>query len=132
MIEITNLTKQKINQDLLVKKVKQVLQSEKAKNQNISICLVSCAKIKELNKRFRNKNKATDVLTFPELDILICPNVVKENARRQGLAFERELCRVVIHGVLHFLGYDHEKTAREAKEMNKREERYLRNTNFND
>ena len=130
MIEITNSTKQKINQDLLVKKVKQVLQSEKAKNQNISICLVICAKIKELNKRFRNKNKATDVLTFPELDILICPNVVKENARRQGLAFERELCRVVIHGVLHFLGYDHDKSEKEAEEMRRIEERYFRKVAF--
>lgn len=124
MIEITNLSKQTINQGWLLKKVKQVLRAEKAKNQNISICLLSCAKIKDLNKKFRNKNKATDVLTFPELDILICPQVVKEDARRQCLVFEQELCRVVIHGLLHFLGYEHEAGEKGAEEMRKREEKY--------
>ncbi len=135
MIEITNLTKQKIGNDLIVKKVEQVLYGEKAKNWDISICLASCAKIKELNRRFRKKDEITDVLAFVGLEvkgsktklgqIVICPAKVKANAQKFGRSFQNELNLVLIHSTLHLLGYEHEKSEKEAEKMRRKENFYL-------
>ncbi|MDD4990215.1 MAG: rRNA maturation RNase YbeY [Candidatus Pacebacteria bacterium] len=134
MIEITNLTKQKIGKSLIAEKVEQVLRGEKAKNWDISICLATCAKIRELNKKFRGKNKSTDVLSFAELEvkgnknkvgqIIICPIKVKENAKEFGRSFQEELRHVLIHSVLHLLGYEHEKSQQDAEKMRKKEQAY--------
>lgn len=94
----------------------------KLKNKKIEIglSLVGEAKIKELNKKYRGKNKVTDVLSFPldearlkKYDILplgdifIClPFAVKE-AKRQSISLEKELAWLTVHGFLHLLGYDH-------------------------
>lgn len=58
-------------------------------------------------------------------EVVICLKEVKKNARRFGYTFEKELARVLIHGILHLLGYDHEKTKKEAKKMREKEEYYL-------
>ncbi len=102
----------------------------KEKNIEVSLNLVGEAKIKELNKKYRNKNKITDVLSFPleEVgfkkygilplgDIFIClPFAVKE-AEMQNISLEKEMARLTVHGFLHLLGYDHEKSANEKKKM---------------
>lgn len=90
-------------------------------NQTFTVVLVSDRAIRRLNRDFRNQDKPTDVLSFPSsLDDL--PHLDKpgfgdmiisvETARRQAFArhhsLERELCVLVIHGLLHLLGYDHE------------------------
>lgn len=90
-------------------------------SQTFTIVLVSDRTIRRLNRDFRNQDKPTDVLSFPTgLDDL--PHLDKsglgdmiisvETARRQAFArhhsLERELCVLVIHGLLHLLGYDHE------------------------
>ncbi len=135
MIEITNLTKQKIGKSLIAEKVEQVLQGEKAKNWDISICLATCAKIRELNKKFRNRDQATDVLSFIGLEvkgskakvgqIVVCPRKVKENAKKFNRSFQEELELVLIHSTLHLLGYEHEKSRNEAEKMKKKEQAYL-------
>lgn len=124
MVEIKNLTRQKVKKDLIAKKAQEVLLGEKADNWDISICLVSCAKIKNLNKKFRGKNEPTDVLSFNGLEIkgikekigeiFICPQMVVKN----------EMNLAIIHSVLHLLGYDHEKTAKEAEKMRQKEQIY--------
>ncbi|MEK7203218.1 MAG: rRNA maturation RNase YbeY, partial [Patescibacteria group bacterium] len=68
MIEVTNLTKQKVDSGLVVKTAEKVLRGENSLSWDISIVFVGCAKIKELNKKFRKINKPTDVLSFSGLE----------------------------------------------------------------
>ena len=120
MIEINNLTTAVVDEDFLKKVAEIVLEGEKTKEVELSIALVGQGRIRELNKRYRGKNRATDVLSFlydGSGDIVICLGEVKKNAKRFGTTFKKELARVLIHGVLHLLGYDHEKKEIGAKEV---------------
>ncbi len=100
--QITKRTKHKLHQRELV------------------IAFVTKKEIQRLNKEFRGKNKPTDVLSF-ESDSLgelaISPEVIAEQAREHGLAIKHELGYMVLHGILHLLGYDHETGERGAKKM---------------
>ena len=58
-------------------------------------------------------------------EIVICPEIVKENAKKYGIEEEHEMIKVFIHGILHLLGYDHEKTEKEAEKMESKQEKYL-------
>ena len=128
MIEINNLTTAVVDEDFLKKTAKIVIDGEKKKAIELSIALVRQGRIRELNKRYRGKNRVTDVLSFSydgSGDIVICLGEVKKNARRFGTTFEKELSKVLIHGILHLLDYDHEKNEKEAEKMRKKEEYYL-------
>jgi len=128
MIEVNNLTTVVIDEDFLKKTAKIVTDGEKKKAIELSIALVRQGRIRELNKRYRGKNRVTDVLSFSydgSGDIVICLGEVKKNARRFGTTFEKELSKVLIHGILHLLDYDHEKNEKEAEKMRKKEEYYL-------
>lgn len=127
MIEINNLTTIKIDEEFLKNIVKKILE-EKKKELNLSIALIGPNRMKKLNKRYRGKNRVTDVLAFPNQDseeIVICLREVKKNAKKFNSTFKKELTKVLIHGVLHLLGYDHEKGEREREEMEKEENYYL-------
>jgi probable rRNA maturation factor len=103
------------------------------KNFELSVRLVGEGKIKSLNKRYRNKNKVTDVLSFPlfekigvkELksgiiglgDIFICLPYAKKQAKRDGKKLDDELSLLVVHGFLHLLGYDHENDRKREQKM---------------
>ena len=66
---------------------------------------------RDLNRRFRRKNKPTDVLSFPRPsggDIAISADIARENAARYGHSVAAELKILVLHGLLHLAGYDHE------------------------
>jgi len=129
MVAVNNLSGLTVDKVFIKKIAEVVLQGEKKISQDISIVLVDADKMKALNQQYRRKNRPTDVLTFPELDIVICPKVVKENAKSAQSTFKAELARVVIHGILHFLDYDHETGEKEAEEMRNKEERYYKMTN---
>ncbi|PLV55626.1 rRNA maturation RNase YbeY [Thermotoga sp. SG1] len=99
-------------------------------NVNTNVILVSKDQIKEMNREFRGENFPTDVLTFPLLEevygeIYICPEVVEENAKEYNNTFEKELIEVVIHGILHLAGYDHEFEDKNAKEMFEKQHIYV-------
>ena len=94
----------------------------------VSVNCISDAKMKKLNKVYRGKNSTTDVLSFggsgklmptvPALDfgdIFISPTYVKKNAKKQGILFKEEMLRMVAHGMLHLMGYDHASLAQEKK-----------------
>ena len=127
MIGIHNLTENQIEEDL-IKKISQKVLEEERKKGDISLIFIGPGRMRELNKRYRRKNRVTDVLTFGEdlKEIVICLREVKKNARRFNLSFEEELARVLIHGILHLLGYNHEGPKKEAEKMRKKEEYYLR------
>ena len=135
MIEIKNFSGQKVRDDLIVKIIEKVLKEEKAGKWNISICLVGCAKIKELNKSFRGKNTPTDVLSFSGLEvkgskekvgeIFVCLKEIQNNAKKDSLSFQKALDWAMVHSVLHLLGYTHEKSEKQAEKMIKKEQVYL-------
>jgi probable rRNA maturation factor len=111
----------------------------------ISVTFCDNAYIKEINKKYRNKNSATDVLSFPmydypedegELfpgdealslgDIVISVERAKKQAEEIGNSFEREVAFLCVHSVLHLLGYDHELGPDEEKEMFAKQEDILK------
>ena len=130
MIEINNLTTNPIDEESFKKTAKMILKGENKKEANLSIALVGQGRIRELNRRYRGKNRITDVLAFLNTDmglgeIVICLKEAKKNAKRYGLTFEKELSKVLIHGILHLLGYNHEESEKETERMRKKEEYYL-------
>ncbi|PIP24369.1 MAG: rRNA maturation RNase YbeY [Candidatus Nealsonbacteria bacterium CG02_land_8_20_14_3_00_37_10] len=172
MIEINNLTTNLVDEEFLKKIAKKVLEGEHPLLKRVlggaglSIVLVGQGRIKELNKRYRGKNRVTDVLSFRYGDsgeIVICLQEIKKNAKKFKSAtelplaeargkkrtkssspFEKELAKVLIHGVLHLLGYDHEKgegeenksssstssrkrdSVKEARKMEEKQKYYLK------
>ncbi|MCX6759085.1 MAG: rRNA maturation RNase YbeY [Candidatus Nealsonbacteria bacterium] len=129
MIEINNLTTNQIDREFLEKVAKKVLMGENKKKLELSIVLVGQARIRKLNKKYRQNYRSTDVLSFSydgSGDIVICLGEVKKNAKRYNSTFRKELAKVLIHGILHLLGYDHEKSEKAAKEMEEKQEHYLR------
>ena len=127
MIEVNNLTANPINEEFSKGVAKKVLEGENEAENNLSIALVGQGRIRELNKKYRKKNKVTDVLTFGDglNEIVICLREVKKNAKGFKSAFKKELARVLIHGILHLLEYNHEKDAKEAEKMEEKQNYYL-------
>lgn len=144
MIEINNLTNFRVNKKKLKSITQTILRGEKFKRKiNLSIAFVGPGRIRQINKKYRKRNRITDVLAFPSFaegyrgqarflqrdselgEIIICPSEVKKNAKRFSLTFKQELKRVLIHGLLHLLGYDHEKSESEARGIEEKENYYL-------
>jgi probable rRNA maturation factor len=91
----------------------------------VAVCFVDKREIARLNRQFRGKKKPTDVLSFPAGegkrngfregpnssllgDIAISPEIASRNAKRFGRSLDSELRVLILHGMLHLLGYDHE------------------------
>ncbi|MGH9739838.1 MAG: rRNA maturation RNase YbeY [Candidatus Acidiferrales bacterium] len=120
--------------------------------ESFTVCLVTSAEIAKWNRAYRHKSGPTDVLSFPaendasprkkrhsprregftshpEIDsnylgdIAIAPAVARRNARRFGRTFSREMCILILHGMLHLMGYDHET---DTGQMERRELRLRR------
>jgi len=127
MVEINNLTTSSVDEEFLKGVAKKVLKGEDRKEVDLSIVLLGQARMRKLNKKYRGKNKVTDVLSFGnELnEIVICLREVKKNAKKYNSTFKKELARVLIHGILHLLGYEHEKTKKEAEVMENKQSYYL-------
>ncbi len=113
--------------EVFLRKVKQELGLGEA---NLTVCLVSDAQIARMNETFRRKKGPTDVLSFPAVtrrkpvrlrrgsrtveadanlgDIAISPATAQRYAKKNGRKLSSELQVLILHGVLHLLGYDHE------------------------
>ncbi|MFH1576227.1 MAG: rRNA maturation RNase YbeY [Candidatus Margulisiibacteriota bacterium] len=89
----------------------------------INLVLVDDQRIRQLNHQFRHKDKPTDVLAFPMNedgvlgDIAISVPTTRRNAKRYGVSYQAELKRLVVHGVLHLLGFEHGRKMRHAEEI---------------
>ncbi len=133
MIEINNLTDFSVDKKLMLGVAKNVLKGENKGIENLSIAFVSAAEIQKVNKKYRKKDKPTDVLSFEKsagfkgefLEVVICPEIVKEKALTEKKSFKEVMVKTLIHGILHTLGYDHEKSRKEKITMEKKEEYYL-------
>jgi len=103
---------------------------DEAVGKSFSIAFINDARMKQLNSTFRGKDGTTDVLSFPfeaqpfepdsnELgDIVISAEQAQKQAAENGLSLEGEIKQLILHGVLHLCGYDHET---DSGEMNARE-----------
>jgi len=139
MTEINNLTTSLVDEGFLKRVAEIVLKGENKEKADLSIVLVGQGRMRKLNKKYRANNRVTDVLAFgqnqkfPTIskeklrlgEVVICLREVKKNAKKYNSTFEKELGRVLIHGILHLSGYDHEKSEPEANKMKEKEEYYL-------
>lgn len=111
--------------------IKQVVENAGFKLGSVSYIFCSDEKILEVNKQYLNHDFYTDIITFDYVekdiingDIFISTDRVRENAKDFNVAFEEELHRVIIHGILHLLGQqDH--SPKEEKQMRKKENEAL-------
>lgn len=92
------------------------------KGKELGLIFVGTKAMTATNSQFRHKDRVTDILSFAgegDLlgELLICADVVKRQAREHELHEYEELSYLVLHGILHLLGYDHETNARDAKKM---------------
>ena len=108
----------------------------------LSVRVVGSAASRRLNAQYRHKDKPTNVLSFQGAgagpdgrhflgELVICAPVVAREAREQGKTLEAHWAHMTIHGVLHLLGFDHERTA-EAVTMASRETQILDRLGFSD
>lgn len=94
---------------------KKIIDNEK-KAQEVSLVFLNENDAKKLNWNYRCKDYPTDILSFNSDDptsmgeLVLCPQVISRQAKEHGLTWEDELGYIVLHGVLHLLGYDHEKS----------------------
>jgi probable rRNA maturation factor len=117
------------------------------KQAQVTVCLISDAEIAGMNQSFRKKHGPTDVLSFPAVklpqparsrrlpdsldsdaslgDIAIAPAVAKRNAKNYGRTLPAELKILILHGVLHLLGFDHEADRGEMDRTEKKLRRRL-------
>ncbi|MEK6848510.1 MAG: rRNA maturation RNase YbeY [Nanoarchaeota archaeon] len=89
------------------------------KNYSLSIAYVSEKKSRELNKRYRKKDKPTNVLSFAlrknEGELVLCKSVIRREAKNFGKTFPQFLGFLVIHGMLHLKGMEHSSTMEKAE-----------------
>ena len=121
-----------------LKKISKIVTFFKGKNITFSILLTNSLNMKKLNKKFRNRNKSTDVLSFPSFSLNNLKFIKKKNfyigdiatsyeiinSRSQKNNFLLEFDKVWVHGLLHLVGYDHIRN-QDYYKMDKIEKRIL-------
>ena len=121
-----------------LKKISKIVKFFKGKNITFTILLTNSSRMKKLNKKFRNQNKSTDVLSFPFLssnnlkftkqkkfyigDVAASYEIISSRSKKNNFLLEFD--KVWVHGLLHLIGYDHIKN-KDYFKMNKIEKRIL-------
>ncbi len=127
-----------VNYDFLPKIIDKTLEMEKVENAILSIIFIDDEKMHELNKAYRGIDRTTDVLSFAyednmqeKMDMRILGEIfvsipkMQEQAKEYGHSEVRELSFLVVHGILHLLGYDHTLGKKEEEDMFRRQELVL-------
>ena len=136
--DIINEFKEEVKCDYLPKVIDKCLEIEHVENAVFTIIFIDDEKMHELNKTYRGIDRTTDVLSFAYEDnetmkcdirmlgeIFVSIPKMKEQAKDYGHSETRELSFLVVHGILHLLGYDHTLGEKEEKEMFSRQELVL-------
>jgi probable rRNA maturation factor len=113
-----------------------------AAGRELGVCTVGAPESARLNARFRGRDHATNVLSFPATplpppagrraplgELVICPRVLRQEARAQARSLRAHWAHLVVHGALHLVGYDHERAA-DARRMERREIAVLQRLGF--
>jgi probable rRNA maturation factor len=122
-IEIANQTKNKIKEDYIKNIIRKTISKSEIKilDFSVSVVLLEKGEMREINRKYRRKNEATDVLSFIytsrynkggktlEGELALCPEKITIQAKGNKVAFQKELAFVLSHGVLHLLGFRHGK-----------------------
>lgn len=119
-----------LSRDTLIMEAGRVLEYTGYKNAELSILISGMETIESLNSQYRHKNRPTDVLSFSQQegeapgvdntllgDVVICSAVARHQARENNMPYKQELRRLLVHGILHLVGYDHETGGVQAEEM---------------
>ena len=121
----------KVDAQKIEQQIGKVLISLDCNEHEISILFIGDQGIRDLNHQFRNIDRSTDVLSFPQIlageleipgalvlgDVAISLETARCQSEEHGLSFEEELTLLLIHGILHLLGYDHEVSDQEEERM---------------
>jgi probable rRNA maturation factor len=121
---------------------KKIISDSKINNIQVSLLICGDARMRQLNRSFRNKDKVTDILSFPAHedlrkkkfnepvlflgDLAICHPQTKRQANEFEISYMDEFIHLFFHGMIHLMGYDHEVSLSEEKLMQKWEERALK------
>lgn len=115
-----------------------VLEGLGLSGRELSILLTGDAGIRRLNRAYRRRDRPTDVLSFSLRegrfgdvssalgDVVISLETARRQARENGVTLRQEVDRLLVHGILHLAGYDHEVSAREERRMKRKEREMLR------
>ncbi|MBN3490063.1 rRNA maturation RNase YbeY [Acholeplasma equirhinis] len=133
VVEYHNQTTENVDQvEILIDSIFETIEETK----NMQVIFVTNDEIKEINKTYRDKDYATDVISFPNDedpesfgDIFISLEKAREQAASYGHSFDREVGFLAVHGYLHLKGYDHH-TPEEEKEMFTLQEEILQRANL--
>ena len=145
-IEYRDIEENPEYEEIIKRVVETCYTEENMQNANISISIILTTpeNIKEINTKYRNIEKETDVLSFPMFekeeikqmilnknnipevlgDIIVSIEKVKEQSKEYGHSFERELAYMIVHGFYHLMGYDHIEE-KDKIEMRPKEEKIL-------
>ena len=130
LILIDNRQKEKLTTAPLYKKTEQILNALGCNNHEISIVITDDAQVRDLNRTYRGKDAPTNVLSFPMQegefsditpgllgDVVISLDTAQAEAIAAGISTEERMSQLLIHGILHLVGFDHELGENQAREM---------------
>jgi probable rRNA maturation factor len=115
----------------------QILTATGQPEAEISLDLIGDLRMRRLNRKYRGKDATTDVLAFatqeakgpPSFflgDVVISLHAAARQALEYGVPLDQEIVKLIVHGALHLMGYDHERSERDARRMRRREQAIFR------
>ncbi|MFA5902376.1 MAG: rRNA maturation RNase YbeY [Desulfobacula sp.] len=129
-ILINNQQKKKFPTDKIRQKTKQILNALGCKTHEISILITDDEQIRELNRTYRGVDKPTNVLSFPMQevafsdlasgllgDVVISLDTAQKEAENADVSLSERMSQLLIHGILHLVGFDHEKGEKSERDM---------------
>ncbi len=128
---------QGLKKDLIALMMAKALKDLGCDDSELSILVTGDEEIHRLNMRYLKRDRPTNVLAFPMNaadqginssmlgDIVISADTAKREAIEMGITLRDRVCELLVHGLLHLMGYDHEKSEKEEKRMQKEEKRLL-------
>ena len=123
-IDVANLTRGDLDEGFVRKAIEKTLQYLEIKGTiSLGVAFVGRERMRKLNKDFRGKDQATDVLSFARGGKFVVP---ANQAKSAGVSFQRELAHILIHGTLHLFGYEHEKSQKDTEKMHATEEEIMK------
>ncbi len=116
--------------DQLLKKIEQILSALGCDDHELSLVITDDAEIRELNQTYRGKDTSTNVLSFPMQegeftditpgllgDVVISAETAEREAGEAGISPDQRMSQLLVHGILHLVGFDHELGEDQAREM---------------